>query len=74
MVQKCVGRGPTWGTHLADRRGCEELRSGGPHMRSSEIQQKSSKINDPENEPRHVWRLPNVLGVTRDDMWHHEIS
>ena len=45
-----------------------------PHMRTPEIHQKSSKINDLENEPGHVWRLPKVSGVTRDDIWHHETS
>ena len=29
---------------------------------------KSSKINDLENEPGHVWRRPKVSGVTRDDI------
>ena len=39
-----------------------------PDMRTPEIHQKSSKINDLENEPGHVWRLPMVSGVTRDDI------
>ena len=58
----------TWGTHPADEKGCEALSSRGPHMRTPEIHQKSSKINDLENEPGHVWRLPGVSGVTRDDI------
>ena len=54
----------TWGTHPADERGCEALSS----PENTEIHQKSSKINDLENEPGHVRRLPGVLGVTSDDI------
>ena len=39
-----------------------------PHLRTPEIHQKSSEINDLENEPGHVWLLPEVSGVTRDDI------
>ena len=53
----------TWATHPADERGCEALSS----IRTREIHQKSSEINDLEIEPGHVGRLPNVSGVTRDD-------
>ena len=45
-----------------------------PHLRTPEIHQKSSEIDDLENEPGHVWRLPRVSGVTGDDVWHHETS
>ena len=38
-----------------------------PHLTIPEIDQKSSRINDLENEPGHVWRLIGVSGVTRDD-------
>ena len=36
-------------------------------LKTQEIQQKSSEINDLENEPRQVWRLHGVSGVPRDD-------
>ena len=62
----------TWGTHPADDRGCEALSSRGPHMRTPETHRKSSKINDLENVPEHVLRLPKVSGITRDDIWHHD--
>ena len=42
----------TWGTHPADERGCEALSSTESHMRTPEIHQKSSKINDLENEQK----------------------
>ena len=56
----------TWGTHPADERVCEALSSRRPYMRTTENHQKSSRINDLENEPGHVWRLPEVSGVTSD--------
>ena len=37
------------------------------NMRTPEIQQKSSEINDSDNEPRHIWRLPGVSGVPMGD-------
>ena len=55
---------------LQRRRGAEHA----PHMRSLEIHKKSSEIYDLENEPRHVWILPGISEVTRDDIWHHETS
>ena len=42
-----------------------------PHVRTPEIHQKSSKIDDFENEPGHVWRLPRVSRVTRNQIWHY---
>ena len=39
-----------------------------PHMRTTEIHQKSSEINDLENEPSHEWRLHKVSRVTRDEI------
>ena len=37
-------------------------------LRTPEIHQKSSKIRFLQNEPEHVWRLPEVLRVTSDDI------
>ena len=39
-----------------------------PHMRTRQIHLKTTKINDLENEPRHVWRLPKVSGITKDEI------
>ena len=58
----------TWGTHPADENRGEALSSRGLHMRTPDIHQKSSKNNDLENEPEHIWRLPNASRVTRDDI------
>ena len=62
--------------HMRTRLGALLLqRRGGakhsPHMRTPEIHQKSSEIDDLENEPGHVWRLTEVSGFTRDDTWGH---
>ena len=58
----------TWDTHPADESGCEALSSRGHHMRTPEMHQKSSKINDLENEPGHVLKLPEVSRDTREDI------
>ena len=55
----------TWGTPLAKERGCESLSSHENTRKPSEINKKN---NDIENEPGHVWRLPDVLGLTRDNI------
>ena len=58
----------TWDTHPADETGCEALSSKVNHRNPQEIHKKSSEINDLENEPGHVWRLPKVSRVTMDDI------
>ena len=45
-----------------------------PFLRTLEIRQKSSKINDFLNEQGNVWRLLKASGVTRDDVSPHAIS
>ena len=32
------------------------------------------RINDRENEPGHIRRLEEALGIINDNIWHHEIS
>ena len=50
------------------------MRGGAKHSppgdltRTPEIHQKSSKINDLDNEPGHAWRLPTVSRATRDNI------
>lgn len=64
-------------THPANKRGAKHSH----HRRTPEILQKSSQINDLENERGHVSGLHGVSGVTRDDMcprchktWFQEIE
>ena len=63
-VIKLSRRKCTWGTHTADERGCEALSSHENTRNPPEI----IKITDLENEPEHVWRLPEVSRLTRDDI------
>ena len=66
-VRACVYLGHS----LVQReRDCEAL----SFQRTPRIIQTSSEINVLENEPGHVWRLAEALEITRDGIWHHDIS
>ena len=61
----------TWDTPFC------RVRSGtkhSPHMRTNKNHLEIIKINDLENEPRHVGRLANASNIIRDNVWHREIS